>query len=177
MEKIKTPFKGLIILEPKVHEDDRGYFMESFKKSFFQKHFPTIDFIQENESKSKYGVFRGLHFQKDPYAQTKLIRVIDGEILDIVFDLRENETTYKQLYTINLSSLNKKQLLVPKGMAHGFLVLSKTAIIQYKVDAPFKPNYESGIRYNDPLINLKLDINQQDLIISSRDEKWLNIEL
>ena len=134
MEITKTSIEGLLIIKPKVFEDDRGYFMESYKDSFIKESFPDIHFIQDNESKSSYGVLRGLHFQKPPFEQTKLVRVIQGEVLDVAVDLRKDSETYGKWESIILSGENKKQFLVPKGFAHGFIVISDTAIFSYKVD-------------------------------------------
>lgn len=170
MRKTTTKIKDLYIIEPKVFEDERGYFMESFKEDWFKKEFPHIHFIQENESKSTYGVLRGLHFQKGDAAQTKLVRVIDGKVLDVAVDLRKDSPTYGQHESIILSAENKKQFLVPKGFAHGFVVLSETAIFSYKVDNPYAPDYDSGIRWNDETLNIDWKINDRDLILSVKDQ-------
>ena len=147
MEIIKTFIEDLVIIQPKVFEDERGYFMESFKDSFIKENFPEIKFIQDNESKSSYGVLRGLHFQKPPFEQTKLVRVIEGEIQDVAVDLRKESPTYGKYYSIVLSGTNKKQLLIPKGFAHGFLTLSDYAILSYKVDEIYSPTHDFGIIY------------------------------
>lgn len=169
MEIIKTSIEGLVIIEPKVFEDERGYFMESFKESFIYENFPDLKFIQDNESKSSYGVLRGLHFQKPPFEQTKLVRVIEGEVLDVAVDLRKNSSTYGKWESIILSGENKKQFLIPKGFAHGFVVLSKEAIVSYKVDNYYAPDFDSGIRYNDPMLNINWMIKNENLIISAKD--------
>lgn len=169
MEIIKTSIEGLVIIQPKVFEDERGYFMESYKESFIKENYPDIHFIQDNESKSSYGVLRGLHFQKPPFQQTKLVRVIQGEILDVAVDLRRNSPTYSKWKSIVLSHENKKQFLIPKGFAHGFVVKSKEAIVSYKVDAPYKKNYESGIWFADKSLNINWEIESKILKLSVRD--------
>lgn len=176
MEIITTALKDLLIIKPKVFEDDRGYFMESFKQSFIEENFPGIKFIQENESKSNYGVLRGLHFQTAPYEQTKLVRVVKGKVLDIAVDLRKGSETYGKWESFILSSSNKKQLLIPKGMAHGFVVLSKTAVFSYKVDNVYSPGHESGIIYNDPNLNIDWKLSHSKLIISKKDKLLKTIE-
>ncbi|MFM7852252.1 MAG: dTDP-4-dehydrorhamnose 3,5-epimerase [Flammeovirgaceae bacterium] len=150
MKIIETGFDDLIVIEPKVIGDDRGYFMESYRYDDLKKHGVEIQFVQDNQSKSKKGVLRGLHYQNAPYPQTKLVRVLSGEILDVVVDLRKGKSTFGKPYTIELSAENKKQLLVPRGFAHGFLVLSDDAEILYKCDEFYHPESEGGIRYDDP---------------------------
>ena len=169
MEIIKTPIEGLVYFKPKVFEDERGYFLESFKESFFKEHFPGIDFIQDNESKSSYGVLRGLHFQKPPFEQTKLIRVVQGEILDVAVDLRKNSATYGRWESVVISSENKIQVLIPKGFAHGFVVKSEEAIICYKVDSPYKKEYESGIRFDDKSLNINWEIDSKNIKLNTKD--------
>jgi len=171
VEIIKTFIEGLIIIQPKVFEDERGYFMESFKDSFIKENFPEINFIQDNESKSSYGVLRGLHFQKPPFEQTKLVRVIDGEVLDVAVDLRKNSPTYGKWYSILLSGENKKQLLIPKGFAHGFYVRSDTSVVTYKVDNPYVKTHETGVRFDDPTINIDWQIESVKVIISEKDKE------
>lgn len=169
MEIIKTSIEGLVIIQPKVFEDSRGFFLESYKKSFFNNQFPGIDFIQDNESKSSYGVLRGLHFQKPPFEQTKLVRVVTGEILDVAVDLRKDSSTYGKWESFVLSSKNKKQILIPKGFAHGFLVKSEEAIVNYKVDAIYNKEYESGIRFDDKSLNINWEIDAKDIKLSIND--------
>lgn len=169
MEIVKTSIEGLVIIQPKVFEDERGYFMESFKESFIKENFPDIHFIQDNESKSSYGVLRGLHFQKPPFEQTKLVRVIDGEVLDVAVDLRRESPTYGKWESIILSGNNKKQFFIPKGFAHGFVVKSMEAIVSYKVDAPYKKEYESGIHFNDKTLNINWEIEFGGLKLSAKD--------
>ena len=169
MKITNTTIKDLVIIEPKIFEDSRGYFMESFKQSFITENFSEISFIQDNESKSNYGVLRGIHFQKPPYAQTKLVRVFDGEVLDIAVDLRSSSPTYGKYFSIILSGENKKQFLVPKGFGHGFIVLSKTATFSYKVDNYYHPEYDSGIRFDDKDLMIDWIIDKEKIIISSKD--------
>ena len=164
MEIIKTSIEGLIVIQPKVYTDDRGYFMESFKDS----NFPDIKFIQDNESRSTYGVLRGLHFQKPPFEQTKLVRVVKGEVLDIALDLRLASKTFGKYESIILSGENKKQFLIPKGFAHGFVVLSNEATFSYKVDNYYSPQHDSGILYNS--LNIDWKIPSEDMVISEKDK-------
>ncbi len=176
MEITKTSIEGLLIIKPKVFEDDRGYFMESYKDSFIKESFPDIHFVQDNESKSSYGVLRGLHFQKPPFEQTKLVRVIQGEVLDVAVDLRKDSETYGKWESIILSGENKKQFLVPKGFAHGFIVISDTAIFSYKVDNIYAPDYDSGIIYNDQDLNIDWRLSKDDIIISEKDKSLSNFK-
>ena len=171
MEIIRTFIEGLVVIQPKVFEDERGYFMESYKESFIMENFPDIKFIQDNESKSTYGVLRGLHFQKPPFEQTKLVRVIDGEVLDVAVDLRKDSATYGKWESIILSGNNKKQFFIPKGFAHGFVVLSKEAIFSYKVDNIYAPEYDSGIYFGDEFLNINWIVDSADLIVSVKDKK------
>jgi len=170
MKVIKTDFPDLLIIEPKVFEDTRGYFFESFNSMKFQEQGIDITFVQDNESKSTYGVIRGLHYQLSPYSQTKLIRVISGKILDAVVDIRQNSPTFGKHFSIELSSENKTQLLVPKGFAHGFSVLSEAAIVSYKCDELYNPEAERGIRYNDPKLKIDWKIDNEKTIVSSKDK-------
>ena len=169
MEIVKTSIEGLVILQPRVFEDERGYFMESYKESFIKENFPDIHFIQDNESRSTYGVLRGLHFQKPPFEQTKLVRVIDGEVLDVAVDLRKGSPTYGKWESIILSGENKKQFFIPKGFAHGFIVLSDEAIFSYKVDNIYAPDSDSGIKYDDPTLNINWMVSNEQLTISDKD--------
>ena len=171
MEIVKTSIDGLVIIQPKVFEDERGYFMESYKESFFKANFPDIHFIQDNESKSSYGVLRGLHFQKPPFEQTKLVRVIKGEVLDVAVDLRKNSPTYGKWKSFILSGDNKKQLLIPKGFAHGFLTLSKGAIFSYKVDNIYAPEFEDGIYCFDETLSINWPLAKDKIKIFKKDKK------
>ncbi len=171
MEIIKTSIEGLVVIQPKVFEDERGYFMESFKENFIKESFPDIHFIQDNESKSTYGVLRGLHFQKPPFEQTKLVRVIDGEVLDVAVDLRQNSPTFGKWDSIILSGENKKQFFIPKGFAHGFIVLSQEAIFSYKVDNFYAPEFEDGIDCFDNTLGIDWLVPSGKVKISSKDKK------
>ena len=170
MEIIKTSIEGLVIIQPRVFEDERGYFMETYKEAFIKENFPDIDFIQDNESKSTFGVLRGLHFQKPPFEQTKLVRVIDGEVLDVAVDLRKDSPTYGKWESIILSGENKKQFFIPKGFAHGFVVLSETATFFYKVDKFYEPGNEVGIMYNDKDLNIDWRFAEREIILSEKDK-------
>jgi dTDP-4-dehydrorhamnose 3,5-epimerase len=169
MKLIPTDIPGLIVIEPKVFADARGYFYESYNESVLHTQGIHISFVQDNQSKSAYGVLRGLHYQLDPWAQTKLVRVLDGEILDIAVDIRVGSPTYKKSFGIQLSSENKKQLLVPKGFAHGFSVLSETATVFYKCDAFYRPEAERGIRYDDCELAIDWLLTEDKIILSPKD--------
>lgn len=169
MEIIKTEFPGLLIIKPKIFEDSRGYFFESYSKNKLSR-LGDIEFIQDNQSKSSYGTIRGLHYQLEPYAQSKLIRVLQGKILDIVVDIREKSPTYGKHFSIELSCENKQQFFIPKGFAHGFSVLSETAVVLYKTDQFYKPESERGINFNDPDLNINWGIDIEKTIVSSKDK-------
>jgi dTDP-4-dehydrorhamnose 3,5-epimerase len=169
MEIIKTAFPGLLIIKPKIFKDSRGYFFESYSKSKLST-LGDIEFVQDNQSKSSYGTIRGLHYQLEPYAQSKLIRVLEGKILDIVVDIREKSPTYGKHYSIELSCENKQQFFIPKGFAHGFSVLSETAIVFYKTDQFYKQESERGINFNDPDLNINWKIDIGKAIVSSKDK-------
>ncbi len=170
MKIITTGFDGLFILEPKVIEDERGYFMESYSHKTLTENGIAINFVQDYQSKSKKGVLRGLHFQNSPYAQAKLVRVLSGSILDIVVDLRKEKTTFGKHFTLEVSSDNKKQVLVPKGFAHGFLVLSNEAEVFYKTDEFYNKEADGGINFNDPAIGLTDILTGENLILSEKDK-------
>jgi dTDP-4-dehydrorhamnose 3,5-epimerase len=170
MKIIATEFDDLFILEPKVLVDERGYFMESYSQKTLSENGIEIDFVQDNQSKSKKGVLRGLHFQNAPHAQTKLVRVLSGSILDIVVDLRRDKSTFGKHFNLELSSDNQKQLLVPKGFAHGFLVLSEYAEVFYKTDAFYNAKADGGINFNDPEIGLLELLSTENLILSEKDK-------
>jgi len=170
MPFLETPIKDLWLFEPRIFEDNRGYFYESFNQNEFTKYTGVQSyFIQDNHSSSTYGVLRGLHFQKPPHAQSKLIKVVKGAIWDVVVDLRNDSPTFGQHLGFELSAENKKQLYVPKGFAHGFVVLSEVAEVLYKCDDFYAPQSETGIIYNDRTLNIDWKINQDDLIISEKD--------
>ena len=170
MKVLQTPIKDLIVIEPTVSSDSRGYFFEPYNKLKFNKHFGNINFVQDNESKSLRGVLRGFHFQKPPFEQAKLVRCVNGEILDIAIDLRKQSKTYGNHYKVILSGENKKQCFIPRGFAHAFLVLSETAVFSYKVDNIYSPEHDSGIVWNDPSLSIDWGFKESDLIISSKDK-------
>lgn len=170
MKITETNIEGLVIIEPKVFGDSRGYFMETFQKNTFNSSVTETEFIQDNESKSSKGVLRGLHFQLPPYQQAKLVRVIEGEVLDVAVDLRKDSKTYGKHYSILLSGENKKQFFVPRGFAHGFVVLSETAIFSYKVDNLYAPTHDSGILWNDETLNIDWNIDIELVQLSEKDK-------
>ena len=156
MDVIKTKIDGLVILKPKVFGDDRGYFIETFNKDIFEEAIGyKVDFVQDNESKSSLGVLRGLHYQLPPFSQSKLVRVIEGSVLDVAVDIRKGSPTFGEYVAVELSAENKQQLFVPRGFAHGFVVTSQTAVFAYKVDNYYAPKYDRGLIYND--MSIKID--------------------
>ncbi len=163
--------KGVWVIEPKVFADSRGYFMESFKQNEFEKYVGKVDFVQDNESKSSYGVLRGLHYQKGEFSQAKLVRVIKGEVLDVAVDIRKSSPTFGQYVAVLLSEENKKQLFIPRGFAHGFVVLSEEAIFTYKVDNLYAPQADAGIMYNDPSVGIEWPIKEAEMLLSEKDKK------
>ena len=169
MKFIKTKILDLIIIEPSVFGDNRGYFLESFNKKKFEDALGNSSFVQDNESKSSKGVLRGLHFQKPPFEQAKLVRCVEGEVLDVVVDIRKNSKTYGKHLSILLSGENKRQLFVPRGFAHGFLVLSDSAIFSYKVDNYYAPEFDAGIRWNDKDLNVQWGVEDKIVKISEKD--------
>jgi dTDP-4-dehydrorhamnose 3,5-epimerase len=170
MTFIETDIQGVWIIEPKVFGDSRGYFMESYKESEFRKHIGEINFIQDNESCSTKGVLRGLHYQAEPYAQAKLVRVIQGTVLDVAVDIRKDSRTFGKYVAVELSGENKRQLFIPKGFAHGFYVKSETAVFTYKVDNLYAPDYERSIRFDDPDISVDWQI-EGEIIVSEKDKQ------
>jgi len=171
MKFVNTYIEGLSIIEPTVFGDNRGYFLESYNKKKFEEAIGKISFVQDNESKSSKGVLRGLHFQKPPYAQAKLVRCIEGKVLDIAVDIRDGSETYGEHITVELSGENKKQVFIPRGFAHGFLVLSESAIVAYKVDNNYTPVYDAGIRWDDPTLNIQWGVNEREVLVSEKDVK------
>lgn len=170
MNYIKTNIQGVWIIEPKVFNDNRGYFMEAYKQPDFVEHIGNVQFVQDNESRSTQGVLRGLHYQLAPYSQAKLVRVITGTVLDVAVDLRQGSPTFGQYVSVELSGENKRQLFIPQGFAHGFHVLSEEAVFTYKVDNPYMPAYERGIRYDDPTIHVDWNIALgEEVNLSSKD--------
>ena len=171
MEYIKTDIEGVFVIEPKVFNDARGYFMEAWKQAEFNEHVGKIDFIQDNESKSSFGVLRGLHYQKGELSQSKLVRVIKGKVLDVAVDIRKSSPTFGKHVMVELSEENKRQFFIPRGFAHGFLVLSEEAIFTYKVDNPYAPQAEAGIRWNDPDLAIEWPIDPTQVQTSEKDLK------
>ena len=170
MKVIKTELEGLLILEPKVYEDDRGYFFESFNEKKYLEAGINYKWVQDNQSKSSYGVVRGLHYQIEPFAQSKLVRVLMGSIIDIAVDIRKGSPTFKKWIKLELTEENKRQLLVPKGFAHGFAVISEVAVVLYKCDKFYNPEAERGIIYNDNTINIDWGLNPDSIIVSDKDK-------
>jgi len=175
MNIIKTPIPDLLIIEPRVFEDSRGYFFESFNSETFIKNVCNTTFVQDNESCSSYGVLRGLHFQKGKHSQAKLVRVVEGSALDVAVDLRKNSKHFGQYYSIELSAENKKQFFIPRGFAHGFVVLSERCIFQYKCDNFYNKDSECGLRFNDPDINIDWKIEAGSIIINDRDKDFSSL--
>lgn len=170
MNVIKTPFEGLLILEPRVFNDDRGYFYESYNaKTFEAATGCNITFVQDNQARSTKNVLRGLHYQNAPSAQTKLVRALEGVIWDVVVDLRKDQPTFGQWYGVELSAENKRQFLVPVGFAHGYAVLSDTAEVSYKCDNFYDKSAEGGVLYNDPNLNIDWKLDLKDAIVSEKD--------
>jgi len=176
MAFIKTDVPGLVIFEPVVFEDHRGYFFESYNQKVFSSEGIDINFVQDNQAKSSYGVIRGLHYQLAPFAQTKLIRVLSGSILDVVVDIRKGSPTYGKSFSIELTAENKKQLLVPKGMAHGYSVLSETAEVFYKCDEFYNKTSEGGLLYNDPALAIDWRIPTRKAIVADKDLAYPHLE-
>lgn len=170
MKLTLTPIKDLVVIEPKVFEDSRGYFFEAYNKNTFHELDLDYDFVQDNQSYSTKGVLRGLHFQKQ-YPQAKLVRVLEGEVFDVAVDLRKDSPTYGKWYGVTLSAENKKMFMIPRGFAHGFLVLSDTAVFSYKCDDFYHPNDEGGIMYNDPDIGVEWPKIGAEYILSEKDKK------
>ena len=168
---IKTDIDDVLIFEPEKFIDNRGCLIESFNQGFYSKYLPNINFVQDNESLSKYGVLRGLHFQKAPFEQAKLVRVVKGEVQDIAVDIRPESKTYKKYISVILNDSNKKQLYIPRGFAHAFLVLSKEAIVSYKMDNYFNLESSSGIKFDDLDIDINWKLNFKDIILSDKDKK------
>lgn len=171
MPFIQTELQGLMVFEPKVFEDNRGYFFESYNQKVFQAAGIVTNFVQDNQSSSEYGVIRGLHYQLNPFAQTKLIRVLSGVILDVAVDIRKRSPTFGKSFSVELSSDNKKQLYMPHGFAHGFSVLSKSAEVLYKCDAFYNKESEGGIRFDDPALNIDWRIPGTSAIVSEKDKQ------
>jgi dTDP-4-dehydrorhamnose 3,5-epimerase len=172
MNLVNTGIEDLYILEPKVFGDHRGYFFESYNEEVFHKLGIMNRFVQDNESFSTYGTLRGLHFQKGEFAQSKLVRVIKGRVLDVAVDLRTNSKSFGRTFCCELSEENKKMMLIPRGFAHGFVVLSESAIFCYKCDNFYSPSHEAGINWNDPVLKIDWKIPHEDILLSSKDMSY-----
>lgn len=172
MNFIRTAIHDVVIIEPKVHGDERGYFSETFRQDELEKFLGfKVNFCQDNESKSNYGVLRGLHYQLPPFPQTKLVRVLEGKVLDVAVDARKNSPTFGKHVAVELSAENKRQLFVPRGFAHGFVVLSETATFAYKVDNYYSPQCDTGIAFDDPFLGIDWKLPVKDLKLSEKDKK------
>ena len=169
MKYTETEIPGVYIIEPRVFNDARGYFFEAWKKEEFEENVGKVEFIQDNESKSSFGVLRGLHYQKGDASQAKLVRVIKGRVLDVAVDIRKSSPTFGQHVMVELSDENKRQFFIPRGFAHGFLVLSDEAIFTYKVDNPYAPTQEAGIRWNDEELAIQWPIDPKLVVTSEKD--------
>lgn len=176
MKYEETTIKGVWVITPRVFDDARGYFFEAWKQADFDEHVGHVNFIQDNESKSRYGVLRGLHYQKGEYSQAKLVRVIKGRVLDVAVDLRKSSPTFGKHVMVELSDENKRQFFIPRGFAHGFLVLSDEAIFTYKVDNVYAPQQEAGIRWNDEAIGIEWPIDPKNVLTSEKDLKASSFE-
>ena len=177
MKTQTTGIEGIVIIEPQVFGDSRGYFMETYQKEKYAAAGIGVTFVQDNESMSRYGVVRGLHYQAEPFAQAKLIRVVSGRVLDVAVDIRKNSPTFGKVFTLELSSENKLQLFLPHGIAHGFAVLSETAVFTYKCDNFYAPQYERTIRFDDPSLAIDWKIPVANRIISDKDKKGVAFNL
>lgn len=171
MNIIKTSIEGVVILEPRIFADDRGYFFESFSQKVFDELVRPIRFVQDNESKSKYGVLRGLHFQKGEHAQSKLVRVVKGQVWDVAVDIRRGSPTFGKYVSVELSEENKRQFFIPRGFAHGFAVLSEEAIFTYKVDNKYAPQAEASILFNDKTLGIDWPLSETQMLLSSKDRE------
>ncbi|MGV8137605.1 MAG: dTDP-4-dehydrorhamnose 3,5-epimerase [Mangrovibacterium sp.] len=171
MKIVRTSIEGLLVLEPNVFEDARGYFLESFHHQRYLEAGIATDFVQDNESKSTRGVIRGLHYQVNPFSQAKLVRVIEGCVFDVAVDLRLGSVTFGKWFGVELSGSNKKQMFIPRDFAHGFSVLSETAVFSYKCDNYYSPQHERGILYNDPDLNINWQMPEAEAVVSEKDKK------
>ena len=170
MRVLKTDIEGVLIVEPTVHGDQRGYFMESFSERDFEAATGlNVRFVQDNESRSRRGVLRGLHFQREPYAQAKLVRVVQGRVLDVAVDIRPGSATFGRYVAVELSADNHRQLFIPKGFAHGYVVLEEDTVFQYKCDEYYHPECEDGVAWNDPQIGIEWGVEESEIILSPKD--------
>ena len=175
MKVIKTDIDGVVIIEPELFGDSRGYFMESYSERVFDREVAPVRFVQDNRSYSRYGVVRGLHYQKAPYAQSKLVSCVVGKVLDEAVDIREGSPTYGKYVAVELSAENHRQLFIPKGFAHGFAVLSEEALFEYKCDEFYHPEAECGIAWDDPNIGIDWRLPKEDIILSAKDSNYKNL--
>lgn len=171
MKLLLTEIEGIVILEPTLFSDPRGYFFESYSQRLFDELVRPVRFVQDNESRSRYGVLRGLHFQKGVHAQSKLVRVVEGRVLDVAVDIRRGSPTFGRHVAVELSAENKRQLFIPRGFAHGFSVLSPTATFQYKCDNPYAPEAEGAVAWNDPAIGIDWRLPAADILLSEKDRR------
>ena len=176
MEYKETDIKGVWVIEPKVFNDARGYFFEAWKKEEFESRIGSVHFVQDNESKSSRGVLRGLHYQKGEFSQAKLVRVISGTVIDVAVDIRRSSPTFGRYVAVELSAENKRQLFIPRGMAHGFLVLSDEAVFTYKVDNVYAPQAEASIRFDDPTIGIEWPIDPAEMLLSPKDQNGKSLQ-
>ncbi len=176
MEYKETAIKGVYIIEPRVFNDARGYFFEAWKKGEFEEKIGKIEFVQDNESKSSYGVLRGLHYQKGEFSQAKLVRVIKGKVYDVAVDLRKSSPTFGKYVGVELSEDNKRQFFIPRGFAHGFVVMSEEAIFTYKVDNIYAPQHEASIRFDDASLGIEWPVDSKDVLTSEKDLKGGSLE-
>lgn len=172
MEVIKTDIEGVVIIEPTIFGDSRGYFYESFNQNEFNQKVAPVTFVQDNQSRSCHGVLRGLHFQKPPYQQSKLVRVVEGSVLDVAVDIRPDSPTYGKHVAVELTAENHRQLFIPRGFAHGFVVLSENAVFQYKCDNFYSPQHEGGYAWNSPALGIDWRLPEEELSFSAKDLKW-----
>ena len=175
MRVIKSDIDGVLIVEPEVFGDSRGYFMESYSQREFEREVAPVRFVQDNRSYSRYGVVRGLHYQREPYAQSKLVSCPVGKVLDVAVDIREGSPTYGKHVAVELSAENHRQLFIPKGFAHGFAVLSEEALFEYKCDEFYHPEVECGIAWDDPRIGIDWRLPKEDIILSKKDSEYKNL--
>lgn len=171
MNVLKTDIEGVVIIEPRVFGDERGYFFESFSQERFAEQVCDTVFVQDNESRSVRGVLRGLHYQLPPYAQSKLVRVVEGTVLDVAVDIRRGSPTFGQHVAVELSGENKRQLFIPRGFAHGFVVLSESALFQYKCDNQYAPEYDGGVAFDDPQLGIDWGVDLATVIVSDKDRR------
>lgn len=177
MNVIKTDIEGVVVIEPQVFGDERGYFFESFNaERFLAETGIDVAFVQDNESRSKRGVLRGLHFQREPYAQAKLVRVVQGRVIDVAVDIRHGSPTFGKYVATELSGENHRQMFIPKGFAHGYVVLEDDTVFQYKCDEYYHPESEAGIAWNDPQIGIEWPLSEDEIILSDKDRKHLTLK-